>query len=149
MVPEISKIVAKNDLEELNKKVNSFLKITIALAIPSTAVIMIFSKQILNLLFPNASEGFALLQINSFSILFSMIAQTINGILQGIGKNHIPLIGFSLGMILKFLANIILIRNENIGIKGAALGNIICNATVCLIGFCYLKKYVKINFRKY
>lgn len=41
-------------------------------------------------------------------------------------------------MILKFITNVILVGNESIGIKGAAIGNIICNLTVCAIGFIVL-----------
>lgn len=41
-----------------------------------------------------------------------------------------------------------LIGNENIGIKGAAIGNIICNATVCFIGYVVLIKNVKLNLKK-
>ena len=52
------------------------------------------------------------------------------------------------GITLKFLSNVILISNENIGIKGAAIGNIICNATVCTIGYIILNKKVKINLKK-
>ncbi len=46
--------------------------------------------------------------------------------------------------------NIILISNEKIGINGAAIGNIICNFTVCTIGFVFLKKTInlKIDIKK-
>ena len=74
-----------------------------------------------------------------------MLAQTINGILQGIGKSNVPLIAFSISMICKFLANIILVSNKYIGIKGAVIGNIICNAIVFFIGFKNLKKNIKIK----
>ena len=48
-------------------------------------------------------------------------------------------------MIFKFFINIILIGNENIGIKGAAMGNIICNLIVCLIGYIILVKNIKLK----
>ena len=79
-----------------------------------------------------------------------MISQTINGVLQGIGKSSSPLIAFSIGLFLKFFANVFFISNPIIGIKGAAIGNIICNVMVFSIGFFCLKKNLrlKIEFEK-
>lgn len=96
MVPTISRTVAQGDKEELNKKINFFLKTTMLIAIPSTIGMIIFSEQIINLLFPNANSGAMLLKINGMSIFFAMVAQTLNGALQGIGKGNIPLLAYSL-----------------------------------------------------
>jgi len=148
MVPVISRTVAIRDRKELNKKVGFFLKITVVIALPCTAGLIIFSNQILNLLFPNANSGAILLQINSISIFFAMLSQTINGVLQGIGKGNIPLISFSIGIMFKFFANTILISNENIGINGAAIGNIICNVIVFIIGMFSLIKNIKLEINK-
>ena len=78
MVPSIAKSIARNDMEQLEKKINIFLKITILIAFPSTVGLIIFAKPILVLLFPNASDGDILLKINSISVFFSLISQTIN-----------------------------------------------------------------------
>ena len=150
MVPSISKSMAIGDKERVIKKINSFLQITIIIAFPCTIGIIIYAKQILDLLFPNANSGEVLLQINSISILFAMLSQTINGVLQGIGKSHIPLFAFSIGIIFKFIINIILIPNSDIGINGAAIGNIICNVIVFIIGLYFLirKMKFKLEFKE-
>ena len=150
MTPTIAKSVAKKDEDELIRKINFFLKTTIIIALPSTIGMIIMAEPILNLLFPNANNGTILSQINAISIFFAMLAQTINGILQGIGKSNIPLIAFSVSIICKFLTNVILISNINIGINGAAIGNIICNVIVFVIGFLNLKRSInlKIDFKK-
>lgn len=148
MVPTIAKNVAKKDNEELRKNVQLFLKITILIAMPSTVGIIVFAEPILNLLFPNANSGTTLLQINGISIIFMMMAQTINGILQAIGKNKVPLISYTIGIILKIIINVILVGNKKIGIIGAAIGNIICNLAVCIIGYVVLKKHIKIKLKK-
>ena len=145
MVPTIAKSMAQKDEGEIIRKINFFLRVTIIIALPSTIGMIIMAQPILCLLFPNANNGTILLQINAISIFFAMLAQTINGILQGIGKSNIPLISFSISIICKFLANVIFVSNKNIGIKGAAIGNIICNAIVFYIGFKNLKKYIKIK----
>ena len=74
-----------------------------------------------------------------------MLSQTINGVLQGIGKSNIPLIAYTVGLVCKFITNIILISKPSIGINGAAIGNIICNMVVFIIVGYYLLKKLKLK----
>ena len=143
MVPAIAKSKAQGDYKQVKEKISVFLKITMVISLPTTVGLIIYAKPILNLLFPNASNGAILLQINSISVIFMVFAQTINSILQGIGKMNIPAISFFIGMVCKFFANIIFVGNENIGIKGAAIGNVVCNLIVCIIGFLVIRKNIK------
>ena len=145
MVPSIAKSVALGEEKRVRKKVKTFLIITTIIAIPSTLGMIIFAKLILKILFPNASSGVLLLQINSISIIFSLLAQTVNGILQGIGKTNIPVISSVLGLIVKLICNVCLIKNEQIGINGAAIGNIMCNLIVFLVGLGFLIPIFKKN----
>ena len=140
MVPSIAKSVAIKDEKNVKKKIKIFLLITLVISVPTTIGMIIFAKLILNMLFPNASSGALLLQINSISIIFSLLAQTVNGILQGIGKTKIPVISSIIGVIFKLICNIFLVKNQYIGINGAAIGNIICNMVVFVIGFYSLVK---------
>ena len=148
MVPTISKAITIEDREQVENNINFFLKVSVLIALPSTLGLIIFSKEILNLLFPNANSGAVLLQINAISVFFAILSQTINGILQGMGKSNIPLIAFSIGMIFKFFTNIVFVSNESIGIKGAAIGNIICNSIVFFIGIIYLIKNTNFKIDK-
>lgn len=146
LVPNISKSVARGDRKETSKKAKLFIVISILIALPITVIMFIFSEQILNLLFPNAKSGALYLRFSSISIIFMLLAQTINGILQGIGKVNIPAIAFGVGMIFKFICNIVLIPNKNIGIYGAIIGNIICNTIAFIIGFAVLIKNLDMKF---
>ena len=145
LVPNISKSMAKGNLADTRKKAKTFILISALIAIPMTIIIFIFSEQILNLLFPNAKDGAMYLRISSISITFMLLTQTINGILQGIGKVNIPAISFGIGMIFKFICNIILIPNKKIGIYGAIIGNIICNVIAFIISTTVLYKNLKVK----
>ena len=100
MVPAIAKSKAQGDYKQVKEKISVFLKITMVISLPTTVGLIIYAKPILNLLFPNASNGAILLQINSISVIFMVFAQTINSILQGIGKMNIPAISFFISKIL-------------------------------------------------
>lgn len=56
----------------------------------------VFAKPILELLFPNAVSGSDILQISSINIALLMLTQTINGVLQGLGKVYAPTIGIAI-----------------------------------------------------
>ena len=71
----------------------------------------VFAQPILNLVFPNATSGAILLQISAITVVFSVLAQTANGALQGLGKIMVPAVSGFLGLIVKIISNIIL-RNR-------------------------------------
>lgn len=146
LVPSISKLMAQKKKEDANKVVKFSLLATILIGLPCTFGIMVFAEQILKLLYPNAPEGAQLLQITSLTIILMMMAQTINGVLQGIGKYRVPATALALGVIAKFILNLILIPIPSIGINGVAIGSIVCHIISFSIGFAVLKRSMKIKF---
>lgn len=151
LVPAISYARAKKDMSTANKRVSFSILVTILIGLPCTAGMFVFSEQILKLLFPAQSAGALLLQISSIAIIFTVLAQTINGALQGLGKVMVPAFAFGVGVIVKLILNIVLIPIPSIGVNGAAIGTILCNLIACVIGFSVLKKNmdIKFTFSKY
>ena len=147
LVPAISYARAKKDMSTANKRVAFSILVTILIGLPCTAGMFMFAEQILQLLFPAQSSGALLLQISSIAIIFTVLAQTINGALQGLGKVMVPAIAFSVGVVVKLILNLVLIPNPAIGINGAAIGTIACNVIACIIGFTVLKKNMDIKFK--
>lgn len=92
LVPAISAAKARKDKETITKKTSFSLLISMLIGLPCTVGMCIFAGPILNLLFPNASDGTVILQISALTILFTILDQTINGALQGYGKLKIPAI---------------------------------------------------------
>ena len=148
LVPEISSLVATSNFKEVKRKIYFALLITVLIGLPSTVGMYIFAKPILATLFPNATQGYKLLQLSSLVIIFTLISQTINACLQGLGKNIVPAVALGVGMTCKLFCNIVLINIEKIGINGAIIGNIMCNLVACIIGLYELNKSVKINIIK-
>ena len=104
-----------------------------------------YSKEIIELLYPNAKAGAELLKFGSLTIVFTSLAQTISGILQGIGdsKTHLKAIGIA--MIFKLLLNFILIPLKGLYEKGAILSTIICDCIIFLILSRKLHSYIKVR----
>lgn len=142
VIPEIAKNKSKNDLNGLINKIEFSLLITLVISIPYAFGVFFFSKEILEILFPKASEGELLLQIASLGIVFSMLTQTINSILQGIGKNNIPMYASLCGIIVKIFSNVILIPIYRIYEKGAVIGNVFSSIIAFIIVYRELEKTI-------
>ena len=145
LVPAIAAAMAKKETESASQKISFSILITVLIGLPCTFGLYIFAQPIINLLFPNATNGALLLQISAFTIIFSVLAQTINGALQGLGRIAVPAISSFIGLIVKLILNIILIQIPGIGVNGAAIGSIVNNALVFVISFYILSKTIKLN----
>ena len=114
---------------------------------------ILYAKQILQLLFPNATSGAFIYQISCISIIFVLLEQTIGASLHGIGKVFVPAVALAVGGIVKLILNLILVPiNTDIfilgGTAGAALATAICHIIAVSIEMRCLKKSINIKFEK-
>ena len=147
LVPTITYLNAKNNQKEVSKKISFSLLTTMIIGLPCTAGTVLFARPILYLLFPNAPEGSLILQISAVSIIFTMLGQTVNGALQGLGKVMIPAISLFIGVMVKFILNLVLVPIEQIGAAGAAFATLVCHIISFFIAFFVLKRSIKLNFK--
>ena len=147
LVPAISAARIKKDNETINKRISFSLLVTLLIGLPCTVGMLIFAEGILKLLFPIASNGTILLAISALTIIFTALAQTINGALQGLGKVQIPAIALGCGVFTKFIANIVLIPINGVYANGAAIGSVLCHIVSFTIVYITLRKTVKLEFK--
>lgn len=145
LVPAVSSAIAKGEKETINKRVSFSLLVTMLIGLPCTIGLCVFADPILNLLFPNANDGAMVLQVAAFTIIFTVLAQTINGALQGLGKVMIPAIALGTGVTVKLILNLVLVPIEVIGVLGAAFSSVVCHIVSFTIGYISLRKQIKLN----
>ena len=145
LVPAISAAKAKNDTKTITEKTSFSLLVSMLIGLPCTVGMCVFAQPILNLLFPNASDGALILQISALTIIFTILDQTINGVLQGYGKLMIPTISLATGVVVKFILNITLVPNPEFGVYGAAIGSVACHLVAFCIAITALRKNIKLN----
>lgn len=147
LVPAVSEALAKKDTKTATRRISFSLRTSMLIALPCSIGMSILAEPILHLLFPNeiAIEAPLLLQISAFTIIFSVLNQTINGALQGLGKIFIPAMSLGIGAITKLVLNLVLIRIPEIGINGAAIGSVCCHLVATCIGFSILRKNIKLD----
>ena len=147
LVPAVSAALAKKDYKTASKRMTFSIFASLLIILPCAAGYISLAQPILSLIYPSASDGAKELMIFSIPMIFIALNQTINGGLYGLNKTYVPTIALALGAIAKFILNIILISNPNIGIMGAGISSIVCQITVFLITFSVLQKHIKLQFK--
>lgn len=150
LVPAISAALAKKDKKEAAKKISFSITSSILIILPCCIGFIVLADPILRMLYPNASDGAHILQIASITMLFVAINQTISGALFGLNKLYVPSIAITIGSVIKFILNIILIRNPNINIYGAAFSSLVSQFICFIITYRITKNEInlKIDFKK-
>ena len=147
LVPYVSSAIAKGEKENAGKRISFSILVSILIGLPCTIGMMVFSEQIIGLLFPNATNGALLLQVTAITIIFSVLAQTVNGALQGLGKIMVPAITSTIGLLVKLFMNIKLIPIPEIGVYGAAIASIVNNIVAFGLSYIVLAKTIKLNLK--
>ncbi len=145
LIPTISAAIAKKNIETAKNTSSFSILISILIGLPCTIGFCIFAQPILNLLYPNANSGALLLQIASISIVFSLLIQTTNGALQGFGKLFIPTFSLGIGVIIKLILNLTLLKMPSLNIYGASIASVCCHIVAFTIAFIALNKIVNLN----
>ncbi len=125
-IPTIATSVTLGDKEMVKAKVNMALKLAMIISIPAAFGIGILADEILLMLFPTQYEGGALIVAGAVSIAFLSMCQIVTGVLQGIGRIKVPVMGALLGAVAKVIFNAILIPIPSINVVGAVIATDIC-----------------------
>lgn len=151
LVPAVSAAMANGDTKTAKRRMSFSLRTTLILALPCAIGMCVLANPILTLLFPNApsAEAPLLLQISAFTIIFTLMNQTLGGALQGLGKVSTPAISLACGAVIKLILNLILIPNPNIGIYGAAISSVAASAVAMIINITVLRKTIKLDMNIY
>ncbi len=147
-VPSISASKARDDLAGIARKSGIGVKLSLLIGLPCAAGLYLMSTPIIHLLFfklhgDNLLIAGNLLAIMAVAVLFLTILQTMTGILQGLGKTYLPVINLFIGIGVKILISIFLIRIPQINIQGAAYGTVACYAIAALLDVACVIKYAK------
>ncbi len=145
LVPTIAAALAKGDRKEASSKTSYSFLISTLLILPCCIGMIVLAKPIYGLLYHNAPMGYDLLALMAVSLIFSALAQTVNGSLQGIGKVFVPAMGIAVGCIIKLILNLTLIRIPSVNIYGAAISSILCQISSFLVSFIVMRKYIDIK----
>ena len=147
MVPAIAAANSSKDLEFLNENVKLGLRTSMIVGAPCSFGLIVLAGPIMNLLYPlqaeSAYNAAGPLIVLSAGIIFLCVAQTMAGVLQGLGKIGVAVLSLTAGFIVKCIATYCLTADMRFNIAGAATGSVLGFITTAVISFaavCYLTR---------
>lgn len=153
ILPCVCSSVSKGDKDGARKSASSSLLLALLIALPASFGCFALAGPIIKLLYGKSLSqeeiiiASRILEVASISIFYLAMVQVSSGILQGISLAKIPTISLAVGMSIKIVLNLILIRIPNINILGAEVANAFCYLTAFLINLSVIKKkgFLEIN----
>ena len=145
VIPSIAASNVRRDRRAVRDKIRMTIRLTMILTIPSAVGMGILGSEILKMLFPNYAEGGSLFLIGIGSIVFLALSQIVTGILQGIGKVHIPAINALIGALVKIPINYFLIVLPYMNVKGAIISTTACYCVAASLNLLALVKYTGVT----
>lgn len=144
--PEITAAWERGDAETLTRKITLQLRACSLIACPACFGAAALAQPIMQTLYRTRSAEISVC-LRSFVILclggiFMVLASSMFGIFQSIGKAHVPLILMLCSVLIKLVLNPILISIPSLNIAGAALSSIIGYVFMTIGGALKLKKYL-------
>ena len=152
LVPDIAAGLARNDRAYVAKETGIGLKMAAVIGFPCSVGMSILAKPILYLCFRSGYEvqylnnAAELLQISALTIVLFTMVQATSGILQGAGKQYIPMLTLVIGVAMKIALNYTLIRNPEINIHGAPWAALLCYTVSMVPNLWYVCKYTHYRF---
>ena len=154
LVPAIAPMVAARNRTGVRKAASTGMKLAMLVGAPCAAGLFVLGAPIMAMLYHEVAAstevysigGFigriikigpenpvsaytlsgGIMQISAIGVLFLSLVQTMTGIIQGMGKQRVPVFFLVIGVILKIVSMILLMKYTSLGIIGAAISTVLC-----------------------
>lgn len=150
MVPAIAAANSVRDTDFLNMNVRLGLRTAMIIGVPCTFGLMTLAEPIMLLIYPmqaeSATSAAPCLFILAVGIIFLSVAQTMAGILQGLGRPYVAVASLGIGVVVKSVATYILTGIPSLNVQGAAIGSSLGFGVIGILNFIAVKKYTGTRF---
>lgn len=154
LVPAIAPMRAARDRRGIRKVGTTGLKLAMLIGAPCAVGLFLIGAPVMALLYTKvrastdywAIKGFipqilamapgkevsvytlagGIMQISAIGVLFLSLVQTLTGVIQGIGKQNVPVMFLLAGGIVKVVSMVVLMKFTKLGILGAAISTVLC-----------------------
>ena len=148
VVPSVSKERAQRDVNGILLKTRLSIKLCLLIGVPAALLMLIFSQEILKIIFPvlTVSEleaGANLLRIMSLSVVLSSMAQIAGSILGALDKTRVYVLAMICGIAVKTV--LLLILSRYISILAAGVASVSLSLVTLVINLIYLTRYLSLD----
>lgn len=158
LVPVVAAAHRRNEQSFMSRNIELGLRVALLLSIPCAMGMTVLARPIMLLLYPlqkeSAVNAASCLAILAVGIVFLATVQTLTGVLQGVGKQLIPVRNLFLGALVKILVTYVLTGIPSVNVKGAAIGTVAAYLVAAGLNLLAVRKYtrteidIKLTFMK-
>ena len=154
LVPSIAAGLARGDRNSVAREAFTGLRIASVIGFPCSIGMSLLSKPIIFLCYGDSPKytfeqlmlGGSLLEFSAMTIILFTMVQATSGILQGAGKQKIPMLTLIAGVLCKITLNLLLVSRPDINIHGAPIASLACYTISMIPNLYYSCKYTGCRF---
>lgn len=152
LVPAISSARAVSDEESIRRQSDLGLRFAFLIGLPCSIGMSVLAEPVMRFLYEETTAdallvtGGELLTVSSLTIVLFTVVQATTSILQGLGKQRLPMYTLIAGVLCKIALNYLLVAIPGIGIHGAPIASIVCYTVSLVPNLYYVMKYGKVRF---
>jgi len=147
MVPLVASAYKRKETVFMQDSIRLGIRYTLIVSIPCAIGMSVLPKPILILLYPSQRESAVnaapCLAILAVSVIFLGLVHTFTGILQGVGKQTIPVRNLAIGAVCKAFVTFIFTGIPELNVRGAAMGTLTGYGVAAILNYFAVIKYTK------
>ncbi|MEG1244280.1 MAG: polysaccharide biosynthesis C-terminal domain-containing protein, partial [Oscillospiraceae bacterium] len=150
-IPALSAAWAIKDKNKIFRTVDSVIRASLLIALPTGICMAILAKPILTLMYIGTRAESSIditayiVTVYGFAAAVMALSTPITNMLQAIGRADVPVKSLAIGAVVKIVSNYILVGNPRFNINGAPIGTILCYVVIVFSNLFFLIKETKIK----
>lgn len=149
LIPAVGAARKRDDMAEVKSLSVTGIKLATIIGFPCAAGLFVVGGTVIDFLYDITPDRLLiatqLMRIASVGVAFLSLVQTLTGIIQGMGKQYVPVINLAIGAIVKVGIMLTVMRIPSVNIDGAALSTMACYVVAGTLDFIYLVRLTGIK----
>ena len=149
LVPAISSAKAVNDNDQIVRQTDLGMRFAFLIGLPCSIGMSVLAEPLMRFFYEGSIIeeelilGGELLTMSGLTIVLFTVVQATTSVLQGLGKQRIPMYTLVAGVVCKIVLNYVLIAIPSINIHGAPIASLVCYSVSMIPNLCYMLKYTR------
>ena len=149
LVPAISSAKAVEDHRQIVRQTDLGMRFAFLIGLPCSIGMSVLAEPLMRFFYEGSIVeeelilGGELLTMSGLTIILFTVVQATTSVLQGLGKQRIPMYTLVAGVVCKIVLNYVLIAIPEINIHGAPIASLVCYTVSMVPNLYYMLKYTK------
>lgn len=145
LVPVITDAFKRDDMDFVRKNSALGMRYAALIGLPCSVGMIVLARPIMQLFYPTRPESIdnaaACLVYYALGLFFLAAVHALTGVLQGIGKQGIPVRNLFVGAVIKVVVTYLLTMIPSVNVKGAAIGTTCAYVVACWLNLVAVRRY--------